>query len=94
MEKTKINYFIDVLIGILFLITAITGLIIFFFLPSGVSRGSYQTFLGIAKYKWSSLHDYAGIGMIIFTFVHMLLHINWFVCMTKNMFQKKKKVKK
>jgi len=49
MEKLKINYLVDFLMIISFLVTAITGLIIFFFLPSGIKQGSYQTFFGIIK---------------------------------------------
>jgi cytochrome b subunit of formate dehydrogenase len=89
MEKAKINYIIDFLAGISFLITAITGLVIFFFLPSGVRQGSYQTFLGIIKGTWTIVHDWAGILFILLVIIHFMLHWDWIVCMTRKIFQRK-----
>jgi quinol-cytochrome oxidoreductase complex cytochrome b subunit len=89
MEKAKINYIIDFLAGISFLITAITGLVIFFFLPSGVRQGSYQTFLGIIKGTWAIVHDWAGIIFILLVIIHFMLHWDWIVCMTRKIFQRK-----
>ncbi|MBW3015577.1 DUF4405 domain-containing protein [Candidatus Woesearchaeota archaeon] len=87
--KAKTNYIIDIFLGISFIITTITGLIIFFFLPSGVQRSGYQEFLGIIKQTWSSWHEWAGIIMIVLALVHLILHWKWIVCMTKACFAKK-----
>jgi protein-S-isoprenylcysteine O-methyltransferase Ste14 len=89
MVKPIINYIIDFLMTISFIVTAITGLIIFFFLPSGVKQGSYQTFLGIIKGTWSSIHDWSGIIFIILVVLHFVLHWNWLINMTKNIFSSK-----
>jgi len=91
MEKTKINYYIDVLMLISFIINAITGLIIFFFLPTGVKRGSYQEFLGIIKQNWLDVHNWSGLLLLLIVVIHLILHWNWIVCMTKSFIQKKKK---
>ena len=91
MNKAKINYFIDALMLISFIITAFTGLIIFFFLPSGVRQGRYQEFLGIIKETWTTIHDWVGIIMILLVLFHFVLHWKWIVCMTKSMFRKKQK---
>ncbi len=89
MVNPRINYVVDFLMTISFIVTAITGLILFFFLPSGVKQGSYQTFLGIIKGTWSVVHDWSGIIFIILTLLHFILHWNWVVSMTKNLFKKK-----
>jgi hypothetical protein len=89
MEKAKINYIVDFFAGISFFITTITGLIILLFLPSGVRQGSYQTFLGIQKIFFSEVHNWAGIIFIILVLIHLVLHWNWIICMTKNLFNKK-----
>ena len=91
MEKSVINYIIDFLMTISFIVTAITGLVIFFFLPSGVKQGSYQAFLGILKGNWSVIHDWGGIIFILLVFIHFISHWNWVVCMTKNIFSNKNK---
>ena len=79
MNKSKINYLIDLAALVSFLITAITGLVIFFFLPSGVRQGRLQEFLGIEKGMWSVVHDWVGIIFIILAIVHFILHWNWVI---------------
>ncbi|MBP8016447.1 DUF4405 domain-containing protein [Candidatus Gracilibacteria bacterium] len=74
---------------IFFFITSITGLIIFFFLPSGVRQGRFQEFMGITKEVWNFIHVWSGILIIIFVILHLILHYNWIICMTKNLFSKK-----
>ncbi|HPN54984.1 MAG TPA: DUF4405 domain-containing protein [Candidatus Moranbacteria bacterium] len=84
MNKSKTNYIIDLLALVSFLITAISGLAIKFFMPSGVRQGRLQEFLGIQKGSWSEVHDIFGIIFLILVVVHFLLHWNWVVCMTKS----------
>lgn len=89
MERSKTNYVINALMVISFIITAVTGLIMFFFLPSGVSRGGYQESLGITKHIWITVHNWSGIILIILVIIHLVLHLGWIVSMTKNIFSKK-----
>ncbi|HOW60566.1 MAG TPA: DUF4405 domain-containing protein [Candidatus Moranbacteria bacterium] len=84
MNKPKVNYVIDFLAFISFIITALSGLVIKFFMPSGVRQGRFQEFLGVQKGAWSEVHDFFGILMIILVLVHFILHWDWIVCMTKN----------
>ena len=92
MDKAKINYFVDIVSFISFLVTAITGLLIFFFLPSGERNGGvHNTLLGLGRHDWGDIHDWAGIIMIIFAVLHIVLHWNWIVVMTKNLFKRRQK---
>ncbi|MBW2966420.1 DUF4405 domain-containing protein [Candidatus Woesearchaeota archaeon] len=77
-----------------FIITAATGLAIFFFLPSQVRGGRLYEFLGITKGTWKIIHDWAGIIMVLLVIIHLALHWKWIVNMTKNLFSKKKIEKK
>ena len=90
MNKSKVNYFIDLGALISFLITAITGLAIFFFIPNGVRQGRFQEFLGIEKGTWTAVYNWVGIIFIILVIIHFILHWNWIVCMTKNIFKPEK----
>ena len=85
MNKSKINYIIDLLTLVSFIITAISGLAIKFFMPSGVRQGRLQEFLGIQKGSWSEAHDIFGIIFLILVIIHFVLHWNWVACMTKSM---------
>ena len=91
MGKLKINYYIDILMLIFFIINSITGLIIFFFLPTGVKRGAYQVFLGIIKQNWVNVHNWSGLLLILLVAIHLILHWKWIVSMTKSLIQKKNK---
>ena len=88
MKKSKINYFIDLLMLISFIINSITGLILFFFLPTGVRGGGYQVFLGIIKQNWVNLHNWSGLLLVLFVAIHLILHWNWIISMTKSLRQK------
>jgi cytochrome b subunit of formate dehydrogenase len=90
MNKAKINYIVDFLAFISFVVTAVTGLAIFFFMPSGIRQGRLQEFIGIQKGTWSAAHDWFGIIFVILVIIHFFLHWNWVVCMTKNFFKAEK----
>lgn len=87
MAKPKLNFWIDFIMLIAFIVTGITGVILFF-IPSG-NRSGYTEVFGIIKQVWSEWHQWFGITMIVLVLIHFLLHWNWFVCMTKNLFKKK-----
>lgn len=91
MDKTKINYIIDFLMGVSFIIVSITGLIIFFFLPRGVPKGGYQEFLGIIKNTWVLWHNWWGIIMVALVIIHLVLHVDWIMFMTKKIFFRSRK---
>jgi cytochrome b subunit of formate dehydrogenase len=87
MVKPKINYITDLILLIVFLITAITGLVLFF-MPTG-PKSSLTSFLGIIKHTWTDIHNWVGIAFILIVMLHFLLHWKWFIAMTKNIFNKK-----
>ena len=90
MNKQKINYIIDILLFIAFLATAVSGVIIYLFLPDEVKRSGQQEFLSITKHTWVDAHDIFGFIFIILTLIHLILHWQWIVCLTKNMFSGEK----
>ncbi len=91
MNKLKINYLVDFIAFISFLVTSVTGLIIFIFLPSGVRQGRLQEFIGITKEVWNFIHIWAGILMLVLVIIHLILHWDWIVFTTKKVFGNNKK---
>jgi hypothetical protein len=79
MDKPKINYLVDFIALISFLVTSITGLIIFLFLPSGVRQGRFQEFIGITKEVWNFIHIWSGILMLVLVVIHLILHWDWII---------------
>jgi hypothetical protein len=65
-----------------------TGLFMYFFMPSGIPRGGYILYMGLAKNTWVWIHSRAGIFMMGLTVIHFILHWKWIVYTTKNLFEK------
>lgn len=79
MKKAKLNYWIDVSIGISFVLSAISGLI--FLAPVGSGSG----ILGISYALWDTLHTWSSLAMIVGVLAHLVLHWKWIVGMTGKM---------
>ena len=76
MDKSKINYIVDIVLGISFLAVAVTGMIRYFRL------------FGFRRADLANLHDLAGIIFVVLAAVHFVLHYRWIIVMTKNLFKK------
>ncbi len=79
MNKAKLNYWIDVGIGVAGLISALSGLV--FLLPGDVTSG----ILGVSYKTWSAVHTWSSLAAIIGVGAHLVLHWKWMVAMTKRM---------
>jgi|AntAceMinimDraft_17_1070374.scaffolds.fasta_scaffold31365_2 hypothetical protein len=90
MDKVKLNYIVDALMAVSFTVATMAGLILFFFLPSGLKQGGSQEVLGIAKQGWIQVHNWSGIILIVFVLTHLTLHWRWIALLTKNIFKKNK----
>lgn len=67
------KYFVDIILIILFFIVAVTGIIKF---PI-FARNVFQVA------QLSTIHDFSGLLIVVFVFVHLILNFNFIVCMTK-----------
>lgn len=74
--KAKLNFWIDVTIFVVFLVTAVTGLLLWLAVPHGPNPQAI-TFWGLARHRWVRVH--AGFGMVtlIGAVVHIALHWKW-----------------
>jgi hypothetical protein len=80
VHKARMNYLVDVGIGIAGLLSAISGLV--FLLPGDPTTG----ILGVGYQAWSSLHTWSSLAAIAGVGAHTALHWKWMVAMTKQMF--------
>jgi len=80
MNKTKVNYWIDVGIGLAGAISALSGLV--FLLPGDLASG----ILGISYQTWSTVHTWSSLAAIAGVGAHLALHWNWMMAMTKQIF--------
>ena len=89
MKTVKMNYFLNVVIGLAFLASAASGLA-FLFMGDGGYQGGRNgafsiVFLGIARSTWSDLHLLTSLVMITGVVVHLVMHWKWIVYVTKHM---------
>ena len=90
MEKARLNYRIDFLLLISFIIITVSGFVLKFAFVSGEPGvGRKILFLGTTKIMWLPWHSIAGIVMTVLVLVHLVLHFNWIKAMTKTLFKSK-----
>lgn len=81
MKKAELNYWVDLGIGIAFLVSAISGLI--FLIPIDFTTGTTPKVLWISLSVWDTLHTWGSIALIAGVMAHMVLHWKWFTSMTR-----------
>jgi Domain of unknown function (DUF4405) len=80
MRKTTLNAIVDTIAFFPLLIAAVTGIIIWLYLPRGLALGalgtvaSHQTFLGIQRQIWLDVHTYLGLLFTALVAIHLVLH--------------------
>ena len=84
MNKTILNYWIDVGLAISFFICFITGLIKWPGLIKIVGVSAYRT---LSFSNISMLHDWSGLIMGLLVLIHLALHWSWIVAVSKGIFK-------
>lgn len=84
MRRASVNFWIDAVIAVAFLISAFTGIL--FLLPvswRSVSEAGGAVMLGVSIPAWHTLHDWSGVVAAVGVIVHSALHLRWFVNMAR-----------
>lgn len=91
-DKAKMNYVIDMVIGIAFILSALSGLILFV-APSGYQGGRNPMYLEpvlfLSRQTWDTIHTWSSLAMISGVGAHLVLHWTWMVCMTRKLLGRK-----
>jgi Domain of unknown function (DUF4405) len=80
MKRTTLNAMVDTIAFFPLLVTAVTGIIIWLYLPRGTQLAafgtiaSHQTFLGIQRQIWLDVHTYLGLAFTALVTIHLILH--------------------
>lgn len=82
-HRSRANLLINLTIGLSFLITAISGLYLFFVPGSG--HGVVDSLILFSRNTWDLIHTWAGILMIIAAVVHFYIHWRWVVKVSTKM---------
>ena len=99
----KKHYFLDLLLFILFILSAFSGMVLGFISRHG---GAYRGFaqgdgggpysscayavLNLSRYAWKTLHTWSSFLLVFLVLIHLLVHRQWIVSMTKKIFTSKR----
>ncbi len=75
MNRTKINYFVDLAFLVQFVLVGYSGLLLL------INRHG-------ASHFWKIIHEKIGIVILIFFIAHFVLHWSWLVLNTKKCFRR------
>ncbi len=85
-KKAKTNLAVDSVIAAAFVLSALSGIILFL-VPGGYQGGrnpSYgQEILFLDHHAWSDLHTWSSFLLVAGMGLHIALHWKWIVCMVK-----------
>ena len=91
--RARVNFWIDVLIGVAFMAAAVSGVVLLVMGSGGGYRGGrgatgIREVLFLGRATWRDLHDWSGIAMMAGVLGHLVLHARWIGCMSRNLFRK------
>lgn len=89
-SQTRRNWYIDALLFIGALLAALSG-IYFLFLPVGGYQGGRNPYYGVTilfqRETWDLIHTWGGVIMIAVALIHLTLHWNWVVSMSRRLYR-------
>jgi hypothetical protein len=95
MTKAGKYWILAVVLGILGIIEAVTGFVLWLGFPEGGSGAgrlyggiSNLSFWELTKHTWIDIHDWAAVALVALAVVHMVLHWKWIIRVGKNIFAK------
>lgn len=89
MNKGRLNYLMDVLLALLGFLSGVSGIVLLLMGEGGYRGGRnshfVRSFLGIERWVWNDIHTWVSIALIVGVVIHIALHWNWIVCMTRTL---------
>jgi hypothetical protein len=82
MKKTTRNYLLDIAMGLLGILLAISSFLLWVVFP----RGYHAT-----RALWVDIHKWGGLALSILAVVHLVLHWKWLVQMTRRQLERIRK---
>ena len=75
-RRGRLNLLLNVVVGLSFLVTAISG-VYFLFVPGG--RGVVEPMFLFSRITWDLIHTWAGVILIAAGVIHFAIHWRWVV---------------
>ncbi|MCK5477720.1 MAG: DUF4405 domain-containing protein [Methylococcales bacterium] len=78
MKRTNLNFIIDVIAFVGFVMLTTTGVLMRYILPPG--SGHYSTIWSLDRHEWGGIHFWISISFFSVLALHLVLHWRWIVC--------------
>jgi len=88
MKKVVTNFFMDILLFVVLMSQAFTGILLHRFPPELADA----TVLGLTRYTWGTIHWSASILFVLVIIAHLVLHWGWVKATTLKYFKMRSKV--
>lgn len=80
MNRTKLNFALDLIAFACFLAMGATGWILKYTLPPGSGRSGAEL-LGMTRHEWGDVHFLLAVVLALAILIHLALHWKWILCM-------------
>ena len=77
--RGKLNFWVDVVTGIVFAAMVGSGILAKWILPPGSRGGAGYVWLGQGRHFWGDVHFWLGIALLALVILHIWLHWGWVV---------------
>lgn len=84
MNRTTLNFWLDILLFVNFLAVTFTGAVLRWAVPRGRDGAKY--FLDIHRHDWQDWHFWLAVLILGNVALHIVLHWNWIVCQVRMRF--------
>lgn len=87
-KRSRVNFVVDALITVGFLLVAISGVVLLAAGQGGYQGGrnphAVREALALSRWTWRSLHDWGAAAFAGGVLLHIGLHWKWIVCMIRS----------
>lgn len=87
IRRTTTYLIVDLVIGALFVLETLSGLVMMFVLTGGYQGGrnpGYGRTLILDRHGWETLHAWGGLLMAAMVLLHVIMHWRWIVGMARS----------
>jgi len=77
MKRTNLNFIIDIVAFVGFVLLTTTGVLLRYILPPG--SGYYSTIWSLNRHEWGDIHFWVSMVFFLVLTFHLVLHWNWIV---------------
>ncbi len=93
-NKPKINYVVDLVIAVGFILVAVSGVVLLGAGSGGFQGGRNAQFrqevLLLGRWTWKAIHDWGAAFLAGGVILHLVLHWKWITCMSRSLFTRTK----